>query len=86
LSSQSILDKIETEDTFYPGHTRYYHLDELCKYLENIGFNILHRANVNYLSAFSHYRNKNFGWIKNMLVKSVPIRYSTHIEIVALKQ
>jgi SAM-dependent methyltransferase len=85
LVSKSILDSIETENSFYPGHTRYYHLEELCKILENMGLKVIHKANVNYLPPARYYKRKFFGYLKNILIKFMPLQYSTHIEIIAQK-
>jgi SAM-dependent methyltransferase len=85
LVSQSIMDGIETENTFYPGHTRYYHLNEMCKNLEAEGLTVIHKANVNYLPDASYYKNRIFGVLKNMLIRTTSHIYSTHIEIVAYK-
>lgn len=85
LLGRPILDTIEMEGGFYPGHTRYYHLDELCKILESMSFRIVHRAYNNYLPSAFHYKNRYFGLFKNMLIKMVTTKYSTHIEIIARK-
>jgi SAM-dependent methyltransferase len=85
LAGRPVLDGIETESTFYPGHTRYYHLEELSKALGNMGLTVVHKANVTYLPPVRFYKSKAFGCAKNMLVRLAPLKYSTHIEIVAQK-
>jgi hypothetical protein len=85
LVCKPVLDSIDTEGSIYPGHTRYYHLDELCNHLENIGFKITHQANMNYLPPVSYYKNRLFALLKNTIVRIVPSGYSTHIERVAGK-
>jgi 2-polyprenyl-3-methyl-5-hydroxy-6-metoxy-1,4-benzoquinol methylase len=85
LLGKPILDTIEMEEGFYPGHMRYYDLEELCGILEAMDFRITHRAYSNYLPRFFYYKNKYFGLAKNVLIKLMPDKYSTHIEIVAKK-
>jgi hypothetical protein len=85
MALKPILDTIDTEDTFYPGHTRYYHLDELCRSLKDVGFDILHKANINYCPPAVYYKKKIFGALKNALIKTSPRCYSSHIEILAKK-
>jgi SAM-dependent methyltransferase len=84
LLSQTCLDSIESEDTFYPEHTRYYHLSELCTYLEHRGLQIEHRANVNYIIP-ARFKKSRTAYLKHLLIRLAPRKYSTHIEIVAKK-
>lgn len=86
LFNKEILDTIKSEDTFYPGHCRYYLLDELALVLEDFGYSILHKNCLNFLPDSSLYKNKFFGKVKNALVRLSPNRYSTHIEILAKRK
>lgn len=86
LGAKPILDPINTEDTFYPGHCRYYLLEELAAALEQNGYIVKHKTRVNLLPSFSLYKNVFFGAAKNILIKSMPKRYSTHIELIAQKK
>jgi len=85
LFSKPILDPIDSEGSFYPGHCRYYGLCELNEIFVKMGFTILQANHVNFLPNAGLYKNVVFGALKNFLVKSLPIRFSTHIEILIKK-
>jgi SAM-dependent methyltransferase len=77
------LDSVASEGSFYPGHMRFYHYEELAKILESLNFRILSKRNINFLPTFQIYRNRLFGMFKNALGKILPMSYASHIEIVA---
>ncbi|MCX2453366.1 methyltransferase domain-containing protein [Pedobacter sp. PLR] len=81
ILNKPILDPIETEGTFYPGHCRYYSLNELVSVFEKSGFLILESNYVNFIPGYKLYKNKRFGAIKNAFLRLFPKRFSTHIEI-----
>lgn len=85
LFNKEILDPIESENTFYPGHCRYYSLKELVRVFEKFGFVILESNYVNFLPKYKLYKSEKFGFIKNVFVKLFPKRFSTHIEILIKK-
>ncbi len=85
LLGKSILDPIETEDSLYPGHMRYYDINELSHSLESVGFHVISKANINFLPRSYYYRNQRLGWIKNALSIILSRSYSTHIELIAKK-
>lgn len=80
LQRKNILDPIETESTFYPGHCRYYSLKELKDFFDNQNCEIISSKNINFLPSSKYYKNTFFGLLKNWLVKLSPISYSTHVE------
>jgi len=86
LLNKSILDPIKTENTFYPGHCRYFLLHELESALKDFGFSIIHKKYINFLPDSSLYKNKLFGVVKNGLINLSPQKHATHIEILAQKQ
>lgn len=79
--NKAILDPIETEKTFYPGHCRYYDVNELVNVFEKFGFKIVRSGHINFLPDYKLYKNEGFGAIKNALIKILPKRFSTHIEL-----
>lgn len=83
--NKEILDPIETENTFYPGHCRYYSLKELVSVFDKFGFVILESNYINFLPKYKLYKSEKFGFIKNVFVKLFPNRFSTHIEILIKK-
>jgi SAM-dependent methyltransferase len=85
LFNKEILDPIESENTFYPGHCRYYSLKELVRIFDKFGFVILESNYINFLPKYKLYKSEKFGFIKNVFVKLLPKRFSTHIEILIKK-
>lgn len=85
LLTKPILDPIESESSFYPGHMRYYHCYELVNFLRSQGYTIRTAANINFLPQARYYRNRIFGVVKNTLVRLMPRLYASHFEIVAVK-
>lgn len=85
LLNKEILDPIESEDTFYPGHCRYYGLKELVTVFDKFGFVILESNFINFLPKSKLYKSETFGFIKNVFVRLFPNRFSTHIEILIKK-
>lgn len=81
LFNKEILDPIETEKTSYPGHCRYYSLNELVVVFQKLGFVILEANYINFLPKYKLYKNEKFGALKNIFVRMLPKRFSTHIEI-----
>lgn len=81
-----IMDPLETEFTCYPGHHRYYSVRELSSALGGLGLKVLHSGNVNFLPPIRFYRRKSLGLLKWILAKILPAGYSTHIELIAVKQ
>lgn len=85
LAGKDIFDSAMTEDTVYPGHCTYYSLQSLTDLLTNIGFQTASAKHVNFLPEARFYRHPAAAVLKNMLIRSVPPRYSTHIEVVCRK-
>lgn len=85
LMSKPILDSIETEGSFYPGHCRYYSLNELLEVFNNLGFDIINANQVNFLPHRKLYKDEVFGFFKNLFVKIFSKKFSTHVEILARK-
>lgn len=81
LFNKGIFDPIETEGTFYPGHCRYYELSELQQVFEKFGLEIVSSNFINFLPDHKFYKNERFGMLKNFLLKHIPRRFSTHIEL-----
>jgi len=85
IFGKPILDPIETEDSIYPGHQRYYSLSELVECLGKLGLKVVHEENVNMLPPIKFYRKKYLGIVKKLLSIILPRKYATHIEILAMK-
>ncbi|WP_343707616.1 class I SAM-dependent methyltransferase [Flavobacterium sp.] len=85
LLNKEILDPIENENTFYPGHCRYYSLNELVGIFDKFGFEVVESNFINFLPKYKLYKNEMFGFIKNAFVKLFPNRFSTHVEILIKK-
>lgn len=85
LLNRNILDGIDSESTVYPGHNRYFGLDELAAALSSVGFTIQSKRYINLLPHAKYYRSSAFAWVKNSIGALVPARYSTHIEIAATR-
>ena len=85
LAGKEIFDSAMSEDTVYPGHCTYYSLTGLADLLSVIGFQIESKSHVNFLPQARYYRRERSGAMKNLLTRSVPLRYSTHIEVVCRK-
>lgn len=85
LARKEIFHPAMLEGTVYPGHCTYYSLDGLTHLLTDIGFTVVSADYVNFLPQSRFYRNRVFGFVKNLLVKSVPVKYGTHLEILCQK-
>jgi SAM-dependent methyltransferase len=85
IACKSPLDSIKTEDSFYPGHCRYYYENEIEEIFKDEGFNILLSQKINFLPHYSFYNNTFWGFCKNTVIKLAPMRYSSNIEILAIK-
>lgn len=85
LAGKEIFDSAMSEDTVYPGHCIYYSLRGLADLVERIGFRVETCTHVNFLPEARFYRRPSSAAFKNLLVKSVPLRYSTHIEVICRK-
>jgi hypothetical protein len=80
-AEKEIFDSATTEDSVYPGHCTYYSLTGLGRVLEDLGFAVLFADRVNFLPESRYYRKRVFAVAKNALIRSVPRRYATHLEI-----
>lgn len=85
LAGREIFDSAMSEDTVYPGHCTYYSLAGLADLVRGIGFQVESAARVNFLPPANFYRRPSSAALKNLLVKSAPLRYSTHIEVICRK-
>lgn len=85
LFNREIHHSITTQATAYPGHTRYFGLEELARELAGVGFEIMSKRYVNFLPAARYYRSRGFAMMKNALGAIVPARHSTNIEVVVRK-
>ena len=82
---KEIHHSITLEDTTYPGHTRYFGLDELAREFNCIGFEVLSKRYINFLPSVRYYRSRSFAVIKNTIGAILPDRYATNIELVIRK-
>jgi hypothetical protein len=83
---KNLLDPVQTENTFYPGHCRYYFYSEIADIFKELGAEVKYARNINFLPHFALYRNRTFGFFKNLLIRSCPLKYSTNIEILIEKK
>ena len=84
-AGREIFDPAMTEGTVYPGHCTYYSLRGLADFLSEIGFTILSTSRVNFLPPSKFYRRRGAGLLKNLLTRSMPNLYATHLEILCRK-
>jgi SAM-dependent methyltransferase len=82
---RAILDDLASEDAFYPGHCRYYALDELARALSDLGLQVTAASTFNYGPPISLYRNRLFALAKVLTTTLLSVAYPSHIELVARK-
>ena len=85
LFCKDIYHSIRTQNTAYPGHTRYFGLEELSLELEAVGFQVISKRYINFLPNSKYYRSRVFAVIKNLIGALAPKRYSINIELVVKK-
>lgn len=87
ILGRQILDPIETENSTYPGHCRYYSANELSEFFIKLGADIRMCRNINFLPSISCYKIpvRPLAIIKKILSILLPDLYSTHIELVIHK-
>jgi hypothetical protein len=86
MARKEIFHPMTTEDSVYPGHCTYYSLDGLARVLEELGYVILSSGRVNFLPHSRFYKRRGFALAKNVLAKSFPVAYATHLEILCEKR
>jgi SAM-dependent methyltransferase len=86
LAGREIFDPAVTEDSVYPGHCTYYSLRGLADLLVQIGFECRAVSRQNFLPAARFYRRRNAAILKNLIIRSVPGLYATHIELLCEKR
>lgn len=86
LAGREIFDPAVTEDSVYPGHCTYYSLRGLADLLIQIGFECRAVSRQNFLPAARFYRRRNAAILKNLIIRSVPGLYATHIELLCEKR
>jgi len=85
ILGKRIYDDIQSEFDIYPGHHRYYALEELVDTLTGLGLRIDSAEHINLLPPVKFYNRRSLGIIKWLFSKITPKRYSSHIEILAVK-
>ena len=85
IAGKEIFDSVMSEGTVYPGHITYYSLGGLTRFLRELGLNICSAKRVNFLPPAGFYRNRSSALVKNLIVRSVPNLYHSHIEVLCRK-
>jgi len=80
-----IYDSIVSENSWYPGHCRYYGEIEMRRFLEEVGFRVLSSASINLVPPRRYFRSFPTGLLKSFLPFVSLGRYGSHIELLALK-
>lgn len=86
VAGREIFHSATSEGSGYPGHCTYYSLDGLAQFLDDIGFTVLSARRINFLPDSHFYTNRLFAMVKNGLTRSMPRRYSTHLEFLCQKR
>jgi 2-polyprenyl-3-methyl-5-hydroxy-6-metoxy-1,4-benzoquinol methylase len=84
-AGKEIFDSAMTEDTVYPGHCTYYSLLGLKTLLTELGFRVVSARRINFLPSVRYYRRRVSALFKNIVIKSAPNRYYTHLEVLCQK-
>jgi 2-polyprenyl-3-methyl-5-hydroxy-6-metoxy-1,4-benzoquinol methylase len=85
LLHRPILDDLASEDSFYPGHCRYFALGELATALAGLGLRVESAREFTFTPPVSAYRNRALGLVKTLTARGLGFAYASHVELVALK-
>ena len=85
ILGRPILGTIESEDSIYPQHHRYYSIEEVKQFFESLSAQILIARRINFLPPIYCYKNTYLAILKKALAFLLPQIYSTHIELLIQK-